>query len=69
MGGSICLERRAWGMSTFEAGATDPQQLLLLEVAYAALDGAANCRAMLVNTHVGVYVGVSGTSLLAVTGN
>jgi len=53
-------------MSTFEAGAIDPQQLLLLEVAYAAFE---NCRATLVNTHVGVYVGVSGTSLLAVTSN
>ena len=61
-------------MSTLEAGSIDPQQLLLLEVTYAAfedssLDSATNCRATLINTHIGVYIGVSGTSLLAVARN
>ena len=49
LGSLICVEHRAWNMSALEAGSIDPQQLLLLEVAYAAFDGsmlnnsAANC--------------------------
>ncbi|EGB03125.1 hypothetical protein AURANDRAFT_59676 [Aureococcus anophagefferens] len=51
-------------MSHSEVSAVDPQQLILLEMSYVAFaDNASGaCRARLINTDVGVYLGVSGST-------
>ena len=54
--------RSAIGMSLAEAIATDPQQLALLEVGYAALHSSRDNRSLLSGQPVSIAVGMGGTS-------
>ncbi|EGB03465.1 hypothetical protein AURANDRAFT_67991 [Aureococcus anophagefferens] len=61
--GELNLERVAWGMSFAEVSAIDPQQLILLEICYVVFSDmeSTDCRAHLFESHVGVYLGISGS--------
>ena len=70
------LDRAAFGISAAEARSMDPQQSLVLGVAYGALRGddrfeastdASARRDALANTGVGVFVGVEASGLLGGT--
>lgn len=54
------FDARFFGISPPEAAALDPQQRVLLEVAYEALEHAGQVPSALANTATGVFVGVMG---------
>lgn len=60
--GELRLERALWGVSLAEASAIDPQQLILLETSYIVFADteSKDCRARLLNTNIGVYLGITG---------
>lgn len=57
-----------FGMSPREAAATDPQQRLMLEVAWEALENAGVVRDRIAGRSVGVFVGASSTDYLHAQG-